>query len=223
MNEWVRRKLRLAEGLANGECGGGYDDAFLVLSSVMSAVAAALWPKKEHTDRMRFVELWARYAAPELHPNLISLPLLIQGLREKDNDAAEELRRLREEFLEFAEELDDLVVTGGLVDVPENEVLAVTRGAASVVRQYSYGNLYYRYYRSGYVHEYTVGSHGDAVRLSEVEGAVAYESWMDPPHRRINFDVRWITDIARTVCTNVAADWRRRPLPLPEIWWINGA
>lgn len=57
MNEFVEGKLALAESLAAGNSGGGAEDAMLVVSALLSATAAVLWPKRDRTDRKRFVEL----------------------------------------------------------------------------------------------------------------------------------------------------------------------
>ena len=60
MSDWVDQKAHLAEQLAQGECGGGYGDAIIVLSSVISGIAAALWPG-ERIDRQRFAQVWWTY------------------------------------------------------------------------------------------------------------------------------------------------------------------
>jgi hypothetical protein len=170
------------------------------------------------------VETWAKYADERLRPNLISLPLLIQHLRDKRrHDEAESLRQLRAEYLQRHPVLDLRVLSGDEVDVSESEILAVSSLPLTAVREYSYGNLFYRYFRSGYVHEYQVGSHGDEVNMSGVAGAVVYEAWREPPHRRINFDIRWLIAVVRSTCAAVAGDWQHRPLQEPSTWWVNGS
>ena len=54
--DWVTEKKRIALCLANGECGGSYGEAVLILCAVLSALAADIWPGKG-IDQMRFVEL----------------------------------------------------------------------------------------------------------------------------------------------------------------------
>jgi hypothetical protein len=225
MNEFVDRKLALAEALARGDCGGGIDDAIIITSAILSATAAVLWPKEERTDRKRFVELWARYADSGLRPNMISLPLLVESLKDKGKyDIAEAARTLRPHLIESIPEFDDGVVSGVHVDVPDEVAVEATGLTLAEVRRYSYGELFYRHFRSGYVHEYTVGSHGDAFRMTDLKGAIIYEGgWAEPPHRRIQFDIHWIIEIARTTTTNVSNDWLKRPLALPGRWWIDGA
>jgi hypothetical protein len=190
----------------------------------MSAAAAVLWPKKNRTDRKRFVELWARYADSSLLPNHVSVPLLIESLREKGrDDVAEVLRLLRQNHLERIPEFDDMIVSGSQVDMPV-DVVTTQAGLSLVdVREFTYGNIFYRYFRSAYVHEYKVGTHGDGARMTELRNAVLYEGgWSEPPYRRISLHINWIIAIVKTICSNLANDWPRRPLALPDPWWVDG-
>ena len=81
---WVRGRIALAKRLDKGECGGSYGDAMLILSALLSGRAADLWPG-EGKDRRRFVEIWSTRPNPELNPNLISVPLLLDALEEEGN------------------------------------------------------------------------------------------------------------------------------------------
>jgi hypothetical protein len=225
MNQFVEGKLALAAALAAGKCGGDKDDAFLVVSALLSAIASVLWPKQKQTDRKRFVELWARYSDNGLRPNMISLPLLVERLSDDDkDDAAEAARLLRPDLIEGIPAFEDSVISGLSVDMPDSDVALATGLPLAAVREYSYPNLFYRHFRSAYVHEYTVGTHGDAFQLSGLRAAVVYDGgWAEPPHRRIAFDIHWVMAIATSVTTNVLSDWGKRPLALPTAWWINGA
>src|SRR6266542_6289189 len=80
--EFTERKLRLPSRLDAGEEGGSYGDGILIISSVLSACASQLWSGRG-IDKERFVELWARYANADARPLLISVPLLLQALREE--------------------------------------------------------------------------------------------------------------------------------------------
>src|SRR5215211_6782357 len=82
----VRERVAVAKRLNEGECGGFYGDAILILSAILSGLAADLWPGKGK-DRKRFVELWATHARPDLNPNLISVPLLREDIQ-KSRDTA---------------------------------------------------------------------------------------------------------------------------------------
>src|SRR5215204_1868901 len=80
---YAMQKVALAKHLNEGECGGYYGDGILILSALLSGLAADLWPGKGK-DRNRFVEIWARYADPKLKPNRISVPRLLAALGEEE-------------------------------------------------------------------------------------------------------------------------------------------
>lgn len=67
----VQERIELAKRLNEGECGGYYGDAMLILSAVLSGLAADLWPGKGK-DRRRFAEAWATLSSPELNAGAIS-------------------------------------------------------------------------------------------------------------------------------------------------------
>src|SRR5438874_2037413 len=69
--------------LGAGECNGSYSDACVLLSALLSGIAAELWPGTG-IDRVRFVELWARYADLHLAPTRLSIPFLRQFLRKSE-------------------------------------------------------------------------------------------------------------------------------------------
>jgi len=81
--------------LDQGQCNGSYPDACVLLSALISGIAADLWPG-EGFDRRRFVELWARFADPKLQPTRISVPLLRRSFQDAgrlaDVTALEEAR-----------------------------------------------------------------------------------------------------------------------------------
>ena len=54
--DWVTKKRDTALRLANGECGGSYGEAMLILCTILSALAAEVWPGTQ-IDKRRFVEL----------------------------------------------------------------------------------------------------------------------------------------------------------------------
>lgn len=111
-------KTRLARALARGECGGRYEDAILVVSSVFGAFSAHFWPRpgdypwdetefasaEEQTafdeirraekkkwvvpDAKRFAEFWVTYADPSLGSNRISVPLLAYDALRKEDTAS---------------------------------------------------------------------------------------------------------------------------------------
>lgn len=221
IKEWLDRKVALAERLANGESGGGYGDAVLILSSIVSGVAAELWPG-EGIDRKRFVEAWSRYSDPSLNPNRVSVPFLVEALRRDDPGAAETVRLLRAGAISEIPQLDGLVVTGDRVDADEREITSVAHVSSEFIRRYSYGNIFYRHFRSGYVHQYKTGTHGDEYIMSTTRGDITYSNWMEPPYRRINFSFAWLAAIGRSVVANAADDYWAGQQAIPNPWWVEG-
>jgi hypothetical protein len=219
---WLFAKVDLASRLANGECGGSYGDAVLVLSSIVSGIAAELWPG-EGIDRKRFVEVWARYSTPELNPNKISLPLLVDTLRKRgETSVAERVRLLREDCISSIPAFDTIVVTGDRVDVSEVELLRVAPELTLAdVRAQTYGSIFYRHFRSSYVHEYKAGTHGDEVVMSRTRGDITYSNWVSPPYRRINFSAVWLAEIVRSICANAAQEYWDGEKPRPNAWWLE--
>lgn len=224
MSDWVDQKSHLAEQLAQGECGGGYGDAIIVLSSVISGIAAALWPG-ERIDRQRFVQVWWTYSDRTLAPVQVSVPLLIEHLDgEREFTAADELRARRPGMFMPRGLPDDLVTTGDRVDLAEEEILSVTTLPLRTLREFTYPNLFYRHFRSAYVHEARVGRHGDEIVMSETRGDITYACFFEKPRYRINFATSWLASVTRSIWSSAREDVRARaPLPYPDPWWVTGS
>lgn len=223
-HEWIEGRIALSERLAAGECGGSSAEAILILSSVISGIAADLWPGTR-IDRHRFVELWAHYSHPQLCASLISIPLLIHELdRTKQHALSDRLRANNPEMFMPRGLPDTRVVTGEDVDIFDDEVLRlVPQLPLAQIRQWSYPNVFYVHFRSGYVHEYQVGTHADAIIMSDTRSHITYGNFLPAPHRRINFATGWVASVARSIVDRVEPDWNRRPLSLPSKWWADGA
>jgi hypothetical protein len=194
---WIDQRIQIAERLAEGQCGGTTAEAFLILSSVISGIAADLWPGTR-IDRQRFVELWARYTGPALLADLISVPLLMNQLeQQKRYDIADRLRANNSDCFSPRGLPDTRVVTGEDVDVLDNEVQAVVPELTMTeIRRSSYPDLFYVHFRSGYVHEYQVGPLADAIIMSHTRSFITYGNFFEAPHRRINFEVSWVASVA---------------------------
>jgi hypothetical protein len=223
-HEWIEGRVALAERLASGQCGGSSAEAILILSSLISGIAADLWPGKG-IDRHRFVELWARYSHPELTANLISTPLLIHDLDTKKSHAlSDRIRAIYAEMFSPRGLPDTRVVTGEDVDVFDDELQRILpEMQLPEIRQWSYPNVFYVHFRSSYVHEYQVGTHADAIVMSDTRSFITYGNFLPAPHRRINFDVGWLASVARSIVGRAEAEWNRRPIDLPARWWLDGA
>jgi hypothetical protein len=221
VERWLHSKIDLASRLSLGECGGHYRDAVLILSAVISGIGASLWPRVE-SDRKRFVEVWSRYSAGALNANRISMPFLVEALRRDNPALAERVRLLRDDFIDAIPEFDDRVVTGDMVDAEESEIAAEVTIAPGYLRRYSYGAIFYRDFRSGYVHSYRTGPHGDESVMSDTRGDVTYQNWFDPPRRRVNFDFRWLATVAKSTASGAASDLATGLQAAPQRWWLEG-
>jgi hypothetical protein len=219
-------KTDLARRLAVGECGGTYDEAVLILSAVLSSLAATLWPGKG-IDRRRFVEVWARYASEDVNAMRISVPLLAQHLHSAgDQSCIASLAALRPEgFRDFPGTFELLVVTGGDVDLSEVEVRrACPTLAVRTIRKFSYPRVFYENVRNGYVHEY-----GPTPFASRYPGGkslapiVTYLNSASPPFRKIHFNIEWLCAVVEAVAEAVFPYCCGKSAPQAPPWWLDGA
>jgi hypothetical protein len=219
---WIRSRVALAKRLNEGECDGYYGDAMLILSAVLSGLTADLWPG-EHKDRRRFVEVWATHSHPDLSPNLISVPLLLDALEKSgDSDLVEKVRATRPEAFP-PWKTDSVRVAGKQVDQTEDELIALdSRLAAKKLRHFSYGNVFYRHVRSGYTHEGHVTDSASSVSTAIEPAPISYMNNLRPPHRRIHFDVSWVAEIVESVSASVMALSHIQPFTDPKLWWVDG-
>jgi hypothetical protein len=222
---WVRGRISLAKRLDGGECGGSYGDAMLILSALLSGRAADLWPGKGK-DRRRFVEAWSKLSDPGLAPNLISVPLLLAKLKGAgERDLVEKVSSTNPEAL--APHNDSLVVTGGRVDLPGDELEALDpRLTAKKLRRFSYGSVFYEHVRSGYTHEYHTTDSASPFPQASEPAPVSYVNMLrrsdHTTYRRIHFDVAWVAEVVESVSDSFVASGLARPLPDPPRWWIDG-
>ncbi len=219
---WVRERVSLAVRLARGDCGGTYAEAVLVVSSLVSGIAADLWPRAK--DGVRFIETWVRYADPKLRATAVSVPMLIERLLQTgDDDLAKNLRPLHPDgSLPFA--FWDSVVTGDAVDAEESVLFRIEpRLALATVRRWSYPVIFYRHFRNGYVHEYEATGVADEVVLSGTSGDITYQRWNSAPFLRINFSAEWLCRVALSIAEGAESDWNKRPLAQLDDWWAPTA
>lgn len=223
---WIRERCKLAKRLNKGECGGSYGDAMLVLSAVLSGLAADMWPGKGK-DRRRFVETWSTHSNPRLNTNLVSVPLLLSSLKRDNNtELLEKVSASRPEAFP-PWEIYALAVTGQEVDQTETELTALdSRLTTSMLRRFSYGNLFYEHVRSGYTHEYRTTDSASAYPMVSEPASVSYVNMLDRSsnrtYRRIHFDVGWIATIVESVAFSVVASGPIQPFEDPQHWWVDG-
>lgn len=227
-SEFVNRKLKVASALAQGQCGGSYTDACILLASVVSALAADLWPGRGKDER-RFVECWNKYSDPIVNPQRVSVPLLVRALRKRNqNEAAEAVVAARPSA--FAPGHETKVLVGDDVDMNETEVLQVCPALAPAeIRRYSYGAVFYRHVRSALVHEYQLGSRASSVAMATDDDGVSYTNRLSLSStssssvvRQIHYPITWLESVVESIGTQVGSSNTSKPLPEPSKWWLHG-
>jgi hypothetical protein len=230
MSAWqnyINRKIEAALMLGNGQCNGDYSDACVLLSALLSGIAAELWPGKDHIDGKRFVELWVRYGDPTLDPVLISVPFVRQHLRKLGrSDDVHAIDEARPQMFGLGH--SSRILLGSDVDMNEAALLTITSLKASDIRRYSYPVLFYKHVRSNLAHEYKLSEDAVSHFLTRREANVSYNNRVDTSEaemtrRLIHFHLEWIAKIVRSIASNVAdlVD-AYKTVPRPDPWWING-
>lgn len=222
----VERKLGVVQAPAEGQCGGSYSDACILISGMVSGIAADLWPR-EGIDKKRFIEVWARYADPALSPLLISTPLLVDFLRRNRRvQEAKTIEALRAQA--FGPGHQSRVVTSADVDIPEQETLSVCpQLGPGGVRAYSYPAVFYQHVRSALVHEYHLGDAATTWPMTKSEASVSYANvvdWKKPSrqYRQIHYHIPWLLEVVRSIAKNTQTVLESAPLPSPTPWWVEG-
>lgn len=229
MSEWlefVERKIGTALMLEDGECNGSYPDACVLLSALLSGMASELWPG-EKIDRARFVELWVRFSDSNLRPTLISVPLLRRFLcgagRSADMKLIEQTRRDM-----FGLGHGTLVLRGDEVDMTEDQLLALGNTLTrKELRPYSYPAVFYKHVRSNLVHEYKLSGDAASHFATRLPANVSYVNRHDASEeelsrRLIHFHIQWLSEITRSIASNIATLMNSfQTLPPPAKWWVH--
>jgi len=224
-HRWVKERVEFAERLDAGDCGGTYADAVLVLSAVLSGFASDAWPGKRK-DRVRFVEAWSTLSDPALNAERISVPLLLDALREAGETALiEKVQASRPDV--FAPGNDSRVLVSDEVDQTEVELAALDPALATKrLRRFSYGRVFYEHVRSAYTHEYRISEPASEFVQTAQSGQVSYVNFVRYPDRRVRrliyFDVAWVGEIVRSVAASLVTDGPVEPRPDPGTWWVDG-
>jgi hypothetical protein len=214
--EWVTKKVEIAERLFNGECKGSYPEAVLITSATINAIASELWPGKG-IDRNRFVELLIKNSQVDPSPTTVSVPLLVQHLIDETRNS--EAKLLQDKYMNVC---DSLVLLGNDIDKSETEIQALCSTVdLKTLRKYCYANIFYEEVRSSYVHEYAAGEKSDSHPMSGARNAkVSYTNTINMP-RQIHFHIGWLREVA--LSTAKSADCiASLPLSIPAKWWVEG-
>ncbi len=220
---FILRRINVAQQLCCGKCNGTYDEAMIILCSVISAFASALWPG-EGIDKKRFVELLIRFIDPVYDMGRISLPLMHRTFSAQgSNSQAQALERSFPVLANWRSE----VLKGDAIDQPEAAVCNALPGVSlRCIREYSYANLFYKQVRCSYVHEYKVGSLATSFKSTSTHGTVSYTNRLGRESKQltrfIHFDLPWVVKVVLLLTdrTEPIID-RDQTLPTPEVWWIE--
>jgi hypothetical protein len=189
--EWASRKRDIALNLASGECNGSYEEAVIILCTALGGLAAQVWPG-EGKDRVRFVEVLAQFAPVEYGVTRVSLPILLDVLR--DTNLAAEYGSLVPSHVDFG---GSRVLTGDQVDKDEADILSICATVpVKLIRECSYAALLYKEIRCSWVHEYRSGYRAEKWPMSRTtDSLVGYSNRLDDDghsHRRIHFHIERI-------------------------------
>lgn len=222
---WVEEKIRIAQAVASGCCGGGYDEGALIVCAAISAMSALAWPGRG-IDKKRFIEILTK---AEINPSplKISIPLLCQ----EDSCLKNVLLASNKSFYlttEIDKDYSELITFLMQKDIVINDAQRKT------IKQNSYGFLLYNQIRCGFVHEYKIGENAttfDQMRnISNVNANnVSYTVINDSPQRRIHFPISWISHLSRIVAHWLDEQRAEKgkqifetiDLPFPDKWWIS--
>lgn len=224
--DYVEERIATATALDAGERGGLYSDACILISAIISGIAAELWPGKG-IDRVRFVQLWTVYAEKKLEPNLISVPLLTQDLRNRGKDeTAQRIESLRPHM--FGLGYGSVVLRSVDVDIPESELLmAVPELTPKDIRPFSYAPVFYTHVRSNLVHEWKLSRHASSQPATRLPADISYVNRSDPAslslsRRMIHFHIEWLAKLVRSLATNTAPLIESyQTLTVPKTWWVS--
>lgn len=218
LQQFVEHKISVAEALNRGECGGSYFDATILICSVLSGIAALLWPGKR-IDHKRFVELLVAYCDDQLQTKYISTALLVQSFESaSEQKKIEAANRIRGKYLP---PWDRLVITGDDADGPEDDLLPECPGISrKEIREFSYPNLLYLEVRNSLVHEYRLGK---SVSSWPMADRVANVSYVNASGKRlIYFYFPWLIQLCRTIANSVENQVCNSPTARPQNWWLDG-
>jgi len=211
----VNKKISIAKKLNNGEIGGSYFEAILIVSSILSATASILWPG-ENIDRKRFVELLIRYNQTDDDFSNISLPIL--------NESRILTKEQEHKILkEYNTKSFSQIFTGNEIDIPEHIICALCPDIdLKKLREYSYANIFYKYIRSTIVHEYSVSPFASTHPMTQRNTFVSYNNNLNHPYRRICFHFNNIINVTESIATEIALIIDNTPLNKPKEWWLDG-
>lgn len=225
---FAEHRIGIALRLGRGEAGAGYLEGFILLSALISGLAATAWPGRG-IDQKRFVELLVRFSDPGLRVTRVSVPLLLRDLKRRSDATAAYEGLVRSRPGHFGDPNDVVVLTGDDVD-QSPEVACANSGLPLLeVRAYSYATILYRQARNSALHEYILHEDVTSHPMTFRPTPISYSNLIDKIvpadedwgiRRLIHFDLEWIAALARSAAKHVVVD---SPHAKPATWWLEGA
>lgn len=213
MSSFFEGRIKLVRHLLADDPDVAYADLVLILTAVLSACAAARWPRQkgDRIDKERFVELLVTASPPEARAAYISVPALItSGLITEDQTPwgkpGKSIRVYRGDEIDF----DLNSATQAFPSVPKKKL-----------KQHSYACLIYEWLRCGYAHEYCAGKWHIEVPPSREKTPVSYIGRLMPHGivRMSCFHLDYLIDLADHHVKTLP----NHALTRPNEWWLNVA
>jgi len=229
-SEWVEGQIKLANALASGSCGGTYADGAIILCTTISAMTSLMWIEKDKTDRKRFIEILVRFSQDVYDTTKVAIPIMAQD--QQDCDLWHKKLKVSHKAFCYT----------GRDDKPETEIISLcghldVRECKKFVRKYSYACLLYEQVRCGFVHTYRPGAfatEGDVLAslFDRGNAGISYVNYLaSEGMRKIFFPLGWVSEVVKNVaagmdreCAHIGKSFPENlDLPVPTIWWIEGA
>lgn len=224
MRRDIQRKINLAEALNGGACTNGtYAEGIIILCSIISAVAAELWPGRK-IDRPRFIETIVRYSTPQLIATRISLFLLYQSLL--DSKKLEVASQLKESFWQLSEHESCRIFIADEIDQDETDIRkAVPSIELSDIRSSSYASIVYEKLRCDLAHQYQLNKYATSRKMTSMKADISYTNVLEDSHTYheicISFD--WVKSLTESIVdSTVSFLIAHHKNDFPDEWWIDG-
>jgi hypothetical protein len=221
LKKWTHEKVELALRLNNGDCGGSYAEAVIILCSVLSGISADVWPGRNR-DRKRFVELLVKFTDTSFSCQKVSVPLLVSAVR--DNGNIKMANSLKQDLMPPSEMS---VVTGDDVDETVDELFKSYHGIdLTLLKRNSHACVLYEEVRSGFVHEYRPGVRSESRYMgsSRQDSSIRYINRVKHDgkvDRLIYFNVSWLASLVDEVVSTLS---QSDPIPKFDTynsWWLD--
>jgi hypothetical protein len=215
---WVNEKCQLAKRLSQGEAGGGYAEAAIIVCATLNSLALDLWPGTG-IDRVRFIELLVKISPDAKICSTISIPLLIQHLSQANKSSDADILTKH-----FSYTKSSFVITGPEIDCDESIINGLLPNLKpEIIRQFSYASILYGEIRSAYAHEYQPGDNAGTRPMSSKDNQkVSYINRLCDDlqiRRQMHFHIEWLLQLPVGIATAVDKILSNSNPKQPSTWW----